>query len=90
MKNELNDEQILALLKTFKSKRRPPRFYKSLLYPYTAELVSLFYQGASYGDMCWYLSEKFDVHVSRSTVWRYLCKTLGKYEVQSRGDLAEL
>lgn len=90
MKEELTDDQILKLLKVFKTERKRTRFCKSVLYPYTAELVSLFYQGASYGDMRWYLAEKFDVKVSRSTIWRYLCNTLGKDEVTRRDGNAEL
>jgi hypothetical protein len=63
MKDELTDEQILHLLRAFKTNRRPTRFYSSQLYPYTAEIVALFYQGASYTEMKWYLESKSGVCV---------------------------
>jgi len=68
----------LAAIRDARTVRRHRRTWgKSRLTPHRAELVKLRAEGASFGDIAYWLRKNKRIKVDRSTVRRYLAKQHG-------------
>jgi type II secretory pathway component PulM len=79
-----NAQKILSELKQFKITRKRPRYVRSRLHKYRAELVALRLAGASFADLALWLRQSKRIKVAHTTVMRFLKQLPEMQQEQSK------